>query len=85
MKQITLTVSSRDYTITLDDDFAEVFERDWQKFMGGKKFIEPRELINAFVEKSYESYTNLRVVKDVTKEIEEILKPENKGKKELLP
>ena len=27
MKQITLTVSSRDYTITLDDDFAEVFER----------------------------------------------------------
>lgn len=34
MKQITLTVSSRDYTITLDDDFAEVFERDWQKFMG---------------------------------------------------
>ena len=76
MKQIKLTVSSRDYTITLDDDFAEVFERDWQKFMGGKKFIEPRELINAFVEKSYESYTNLRVVKDVTKEIEEILKPE---------
>ena len=74
MKQITLTVSSRDYTITLDDDFAEVFERDWQKFMGGKKFIEPRELINAFVEKSYESYTNLRVVKDVTKDIEEILK-----------
>ena len=66
MKQITLTVSSRDYTITLDDDFAEVFERDWKKFMGGKKFIEPRELINAFVEKSYESYTNLRVVKDVT-------------------
>ena len=58
MKQITLTVSSRDYTITLDDDFAEIFERDWQKFMKGKKFIEPRELINAFVEKSYESYTN---------------------------
>lgn len=76
MKKITLTISSRDYTITLDDDFAEIFERDWQKFMGGKKFIEPRELINAFVEKSYESYTNLRVVKDVTKEIEEILKPE---------
>ena len=78
MKQITLTVSSRDYTITLDDDFAEVFERDWQKFMGGKKFIEPRELINAFVEKSYESYTNLRVIEGVTKDIEEKLKPENK-------
>ena len=78
MKQITLTVSSRDYTITLDDDFAEIFERDWQKFMRGKKFIEPRELINAFVEKSYESYTNLRVVKGVAKDIEEILKPGNK-------
>ncbi|WP_149700485.1 hypothetical protein [Campylobacter concisus] len=78
MKQITLTVSSRDYTITLDDDFAEIFERDWHKFMGGKKFIEPRELINAFVEKSYESYTNLRVVKGVTKDIEEKLKSGNK-------
>ena len=78
MKQITLTVSSRDYTITLDDDFTEVFERYWQKFMGGKKFIEPRELINAFVEKSYESYTNLRVVNGVTKDIEEKLKSGNK-------
>ena len=46
--------------------------------MGGTNVIEARELINGFVEKSYESYTNLRVVKDVTKEIEEILKPENK-------
>ena len=78
MKQITLTVSSRDYTITLDDDFAEIFGRDWQKFMKGKKFIEPRELIDAFVEKSYESYTNLRVIEGVTKDIEEKLKLENK-------
>ena len=40
--------------------------------------METSDLIKAFVEKSYESYTNLLVVKDVTKEIEEILKPGNK-------
>ena len=48
MKQITLTITSRDYTITLDDEFAEVFKRDWQKFMGGQRFLEPKDLINAF-------------------------------------
>ena len=56
MKKITLTISSRDYTITLDDDFAKFFEDDWQNLMGGRQFIEPKELLNAFIEKCYENY-----------------------------
>ena len=55
MKKITLTISSRDYTITLDDDFAKFFEDDWQNLMGGRQFIEPKELLNAFIEKFYEN------------------------------
>ena len=74
MKQIALTISSRDYTITLEDDFAEIFERDWQKFMGGRKFIEPKELLNAFIEKCYESHTNERALKNVIKDVEKALK-----------
>ena len=59
MKKITLTISSRDYTITLDDDFAKFFEDDWQNLMGGRQFIEPKELLNAFIEKCYK-YTDKR-------------------------
>lgn len=74
MKQITLTISSRDYTITLDDSFAEAFERDWQKFMGGKKFLEPKELLNAFVEKSYEGYVQRRDAKKLIDNVSDALK-----------
>ncbi|MBR8462155.1 hypothetical protein KDD93_03950 [Campylobacter sp. faydin G-24] len=74
MKQITLTISSRDYTITLDDDFAPIFERDWQKFMGGRKFIEPKELLNAFIEKCYENYESERVAKEIMQNINHTLK-----------
>ncbi|MCD8213667.1 MAG: hypothetical protein LUC34_06445 [Campylobacter sp.] len=74
MKQITLTISSRDYTVTLDDDFAEIFERDWRKFMGGRKFIEPKELLNAFIEKCYEDHTKERALKNVIKDVDKVLK-----------
>ncbi|MGP1359983.1 hypothetical protein [Campylobacter sp.] len=76
MKQITLTISSRDYTITLDDDFAKSFEQDCQNLMGGRQFIEPKELLEAFVEKCYENYTTLKAIKNAASDIDDILKRE---------
>ena len=37
MRQITLTVASKDYNITLDDDFADYFEADIKKLLDDKK------------------------------------------------
>ena len=56
MKKITVTIASRDYTISLEDEFAKSFERDWQMFLGGKKYLEVKELLSAFVQKCYENY-----------------------------
>ena len=78
MKKITLTISSRDYTITLDDDFARFFEDDWQNLMGGRQFIEPKELLNAFIEKCYENYAVIKAVKNLTGNVDEILKREER-------
>lgn len=74
MKKITLTISSRDYTISLDDDFAQAFERDWQEFMDGKRFLDPKELLNAFVKKSYDSYTKDNAISGLSQHIAKRLK-----------
>lgn len=78
MKQITLTITSRDYTITLDDEFAEVFKRDWQKFMGGQRFLEPKDLINAFIEKCHEVYDNEKTIRKITKGVDNALRKKEK-------
>lgn len=74
MKKITLTIHSKDYTITLDDEFAEAFERDWQELMDGKRFLEPKELLNAFVEKCYDSYLKDSAIQDLNETIAQYLK-----------
>nr|WP_314887329.1 hypothetical protein [uncultured Campylobacter sp.] len=56
MKKITVTIASRDYTISLEEEFAKSFEHDWQTFLGGKKYLEVKELLSAFVQKCYENY-----------------------------
>ena len=78
MKQITLTITSRDYTITLDDEFAEVFKRDWQKFMGGQRFLEPKDLINAFIEKCHEVYNNEKTIRKITNGVDNALQKKEK-------
>lgn len=60
MKKITVSIASRDYTISLEDDFARSFERDWEVFLGGKKFLDVKELLSAFVQKCYENYQQER-------------------------
>ncbi|MGP1485957.1 MAG: hypothetical protein ACTTJC_07745 [Campylobacter sp.] len=60
MKTITVTISSKDYTISLEDEFAKSFEHDWQVFLGGKKYLEVKQLLSAFVQKCYENYQQER-------------------------
>ncbi|MBE2983910.1 hypothetical protein CCAL9344_00905 [Campylobacter sp. RM9344] len=78
MKQITLTILSRDYTITLDDDFAKIFERDWQKFLGGQKFLDPKDVLNAFIEKCYADYAKENDLKRIIEKIDNAILKEDK-------
>ena len=51
MRQITLTIGSKDFNITLDDDFADYFEADIKKLLDDKHQIAPKDLLIAFVKK----------------------------------
>lgn len=69
MKKITVTIASRDYTISLEDEFAKSFERDWDVFLGGKKYLDVKELLSAFVQKCYENYQQERDLENLAKKL----------------
>ncbi|WP_069638023.1 hypothetical protein [Campylobacter pinnipediorum] len=73
--EITLTISSKDYIITIEDDeFARVLERDFGGFVGGRKFLTPKELLDAYVQKCYDNYINECHIKEVLENVEKNLK-----------
>lgn len=58
MREITLTISKKDYTVRLDDDFAEALERDIANLLGGKTSFEVKDLLFAFMKKCQDQYEN---------------------------
>lgn len=74
MKKVTISVASKDYTITLEDAFAEAFLRDLELFLGKKKGLDTKELLTAFVQKSYDYYTQERILAENIGLIEETLR-----------
>ena len=58
MREITLTISKKDYTVRLDDDFAEALERDIANLLGGKTNFEVKDLLFAFMKKCQDQHEN---------------------------
>ena len=56
MKKVTINVSSKDYTITLEDGFAKAFQKDLETLTAKKKNIDVKDLLGAFIQKSYDLY-----------------------------
>ncbi|MBE0496050.1 MAG: hypothetical protein IBX45_06540 [Campylobacterales bacterium] len=74
MKKVTVSVASKDYTITLEDAFAEAFLRDMEVFLGKKKGLDTKELLTAFVQKSYDFYAQERQMHDMVLKIDQTLR-----------
>lgn len=75
-KKITLTISisSRDYFITVDDEeFARFLESDLGGFLGGRKILSPKELLDAYVQKCSDAYDDERIEKELIKDIDKCL------------
>ena len=72
MKKVTITIASKDYTITLDEAFAESFQRDLEKFLGNKKGLDIKELLSAFVQKSYDNYLQEKEINHLINTIDKI-------------
>ncbi|MBN2963878.1 hypothetical protein JWV37_03710 [Sulfurospirillum sp. T05] len=74
MKKVTISVASKDYTITLEDAFAEAFLRDMELFLGKKKGLDTKELLSAFVQKSYDFYAQECQMQALVPKIEQVLR-----------
>ena len=73
MRQITLTVASKDYNITLDDDFADYFEADIKKLLDDKHQLAIKDLLTAFVRKCHERYEQKRELNSILGNIDKAL------------
>lgn len=58
MKEITLTISKKEYKVKLDDDFAEALERDIANLLGGSTSFEVKDLLFAFMKKCQDQFEN---------------------------
>jgi len=72
MSKLTLSIGSKDFDVTLDDEFAKFFEEDFKATFGEKNTIEAKELLYAYVQKSYDEYLSKIEYKKLIAKIEEI-------------
>ena len=72
MSKVTVSVGSKDFDITLDEEFSEFFETNFKEIFGEKTNIETKELLYAFVQKNYDEYLNKIEYKKLIEKIEEV-------------
>jgi len=70
MSKVTVSVGSKDFDITLDEGFAKFFEKDFKDTFDEKNSIDTKELLCAYVKKSYDEYQNRQEYKTMVENIE---------------
>jgi hypothetical protein len=72
MSKVTVSIGAKDFDITLDEEFSQFFEANFKETFGEKTNIETKELLYAFVQKSYDEYLNKIEYKKLIDKIEEV-------------
>lgn len=72
MKKVTITVSAKDYTITVDDEFATVLQNDVKRFMNDQDSFDSKGLLTAFVQKCFECYKQEDSISKLSLKIDKI-------------
>lgn len=72
MKEVLLTIAAKDYTIRLENDFADFFEKDLDRLLDSKNQISVKELLTAFIQKCHEDFKQTEKTKEIYKKLEEI-------------
>jgi hypothetical protein len=71
MSKLSLQVGSKEFDISLDGDFYEYFKEDFNLAFKDKKNIDIKELLQAFVQKSYNEYQDKLKIEEISKKLEE--------------
>ncbi len=74
MSKISISVSGKDYDINLDGDFAERFEKEFEALFKGRKKLEIKDILWAYVQKSYDNYLLELEIDKQSQKLEEIFK-----------
>jgi len=72
MSKVTVSIGAKDFDITLDEEFSQFFEANFKETFGEKTNIETKELLYAFVQKSYDEYLTKKEYKILIDKIEEV-------------
>ena len=72
MSKLSLQVGAKDFDIMLDDDFYDFFINDFKKIFDDKRNIEIKELLRAFVQKSYDNYQDSKKIKQLLESIDKL-------------
>jgi hypothetical protein len=70
MKELVLTIASKDYTVRLDDDFHEALSKDFERLFGDKTQLSVKDLLTALIEKCHDDYERQKVA---NKEMSDLL------------
>ncbi len=70
MSKFTVSIGLKEFDITLDEDFYEFFKEDFSKTFDQTSPIETKELLNAFVQKSYDEYMTKKEYKKISDKID---------------
>ncbi len=70
MKKVSITIASKDYNITLEDEFAKFFEKDLKRFVSEGHSMDIKDLLSAFVQKSYESFQQGKSIEGLAKRLD---------------
>jgi len=70
MSKLSLQVGAKDFDIKLDSDFYDFFKHDFSKVFKDKKSIEIKELLEAYVQKSYDNYQDSLKIEQLMKRLD---------------
>ncbi|WP_297574761.1 hypothetical protein [uncultured Campylobacter sp.] len=78
MKTLEVTITSKSlsksYKIRLDDNFAEYFKEELAIIVDRNNFLDAKDLLNAYVKKSYESFMQAKELEKLIAQIKELEK-----------
>ena len=72
MSKLSLQVGAKDFDIMLDDDFYDFFIDDFKKTFKDKRNIDIKELLRAYVQKSYDKYQDNKKIKQLLESIDKL-------------
>lgn len=72
MKQIKLSLKSKDYNITLEDEFVPFFEEEFKRVFEENKLLDTEDLLKAFVRLTYEKFKNVNLQEKLINNIEKV-------------